>query len=233
MEIYGIEKLTLVDYDGHTACILFTGGCNFHCGYCHNSSLVETEKNYQRIPHDELFAYLKKRKGLLDGVAITGGEPTLNKDLPDFIKEIKDIGYDVKLDSNGTNPEMLISLANQKLVDYFAMDIKSIPQNYSEVVGKKLSDTVMNNLYRSVDFLKNSGVNYEFRTTLISQYHTKEVMLGIAEWIKGAKKYVLQRFINSESCLSSDGLTPIDKEVALEYKTMLSELLPNVLLRAY
>ena len=203
MEIYGIEKLTLVDYDGHTACILFTGGCNFRCGYCHNSSLVETEKNYNRIPHDELFQYLKKRKGLLDGVAITGGEPTLNHDLPDFIKEIKDIGYDVKLDSNGTNPKMLVRLLDMKLVDYLEMDIKSTPQNYSAVVGKRLSDAVMNNLFESVDILKNSGIRYEFRTTLIKEYHTEEVMLGIADWIQGAEKYAMQRFNVSDSCIDA------------------------------
>ena len=233
MDIYGIEKLTLVDYDGYTACILFTGGCNFRCGYCHNAALVDVRRNYSLIPDEEIFDYLNKRYGLLDGVAITGGEPTLNSDLPDFIRRIKDIGYSVKLDSNGTNPQMLEKLWRVKLIDYVAMDIKSTPERYSDVVGIPISEHTMDKILTSIEFLKTSGIAYEFRTTLIAQYHTAEVMAGIADLIAGAQKYAMQRFNNTESCLAAEGLTAVDKARALEYREIMYPKLSNILLRGF
>lgn len=230
MRIYGMEKLSLVDYDGKVACTLFTGSCNFRCGFCHNSPLV---LDYQILPvleEEEIFAYLKKRKGILEGVCISGGEPTLEKDLACFIEKVKDLGYSVKLDSNGTNPEVIKSLFENGLIDYLAMDIKNDKEHYASIIGFDKFDT--KKVEKTVDFLLNNNFPYEFRTTLIKEFHTKENVKLIGEWIKGANKYFLQKFKDSDSCIKS-GLSPIDDKTVLEFKDILTKYVQNTFTRGY
>ena len=214
MNIGGLQKLTLIDYPGRVACTVFLIGCNFRCGYCYNPELVLPEqiKNQSIISEKEFFIFLKKRKGLLEGVVICGGEPTtqanevsaasqgntkcstsIHKGLIDFIKKIKKLGYLVKLDTNGSNPEMLKRLINEKLIDYVAMDIKAplSQEKYEKVTGVKID---INKVKKSIELIKNSGLDYEFRTTVIPTIHTKEDIVQITKEISPAKKYFLQNF---------------------------------------
>lgn len=230
MDILGLEKLSLVDFDGYVSATLFTGGCNFKCPFCHNSPLVLSHKALPVIPENEVLDFLKKRQGLLEGVCISGGEPTLNKDLPDFILKVKNLGYKVKLDTNGTNPTLVKSLFNDGLVDYFAMDIKNDRDNYAKIIGLDYYDT--KKVEQTVDFFLSENVDYEFRTTLIKEFHGKSNILSIANWIKGANKYFLQKFKNSESCIESH-LSPVEDKIALEFRDILLEYIPFVRLRGY
>ena len=218
MRICGLQKLTLLDYPKKTACTVFLGGCNFRCPFCHNGNLAE--ENYDTlISEDEFFSFLKKRSGLLDGVCITGGEPTLNPDLKDFIEKIKSLGYLVKLDTNGTNPKMLLELIQNNLIDYVAMDIKNSKSFYSETAG--ISGLELEKIEESVRILKTSGIDYEFRTTVVSELHTKENIEDIGKWLKGSKKYFLQSFRDSEFVLKK-GLTAPKKEELISYKELLT-----------
>jgi len=230
MIIQGLEKMSLVDYDGFVSATVFTGGCNFRCPFCHNSSLVLDSANLPVLSVEEVLSYLKKRKGLLDGVCVSGGEPTLNKDLPDFIRNLKDIGYSVKLDTNGTNPDMIKLLFEQNLIDYVAMDIKNSQSDYAEIIG--FSNYNLQNVIKSVDFLMNSGINYEFRTTLIKEFHSKQNIIDISKWIKGANKYFLQKFKDTGSCIKGN-LSPIDKDTAVDFQNVLTKTIPNTFLRGY
>ena len=187
----GIEKFSLIDFPGKTSCILFTIGCNFRCPYCHNPELVD-ETVETKISEEEILDFLKTRVNLLDGVVITGGEPTLHSDLLAFIQKIKDLGFLVKLDSNGTNPKMLHEALDKKLVDYVAMDMKSPLSKYSQTVARPVDTKAIR---ESIYLLLNSNINYEFRTTLIKAMVTPEDVLEIAQEIKGAKNYYLQKFI--------------------------------------
>lgn len=203
MLIGGLEKLTLVDYPGKVACTVFTLGCNFRCGFCHNPELVNlgaklpSAKEGSLAPKSRLiseksfFDFLKKQKNYLDGVCITGGEPTLHKDLPDFIKKIKKSGFFVKLDTNGSNPVMLKNLINKKMIDYVAMDIKTSAENYNKVSNCGID---VEKIKTSVELIKNSTIDYEFRTTILPGVHTKEDIIEIGKWLKGAEKYYLQQF---------------------------------------
>ena len=194
MILGGLQKTTLIDFPGKIAATVFTSGCNFFCGWCYSSELVTPEKikKHPIIPEQEVLAFLESRKGLLEGVVICGGEPTLQKDLPEFIKKIKDMGFLVKLDSNGSNPAMLDNLINDKLIDYVAMDIKTFKENYFSVLNGKV---VVDDIQKSIDILKNSGIDYEFRTTVVPTIHEKEDFIKIAQWIGGPDiKYYLQKF---------------------------------------
>ena len=182
------------------------------------------------MPEEEILDYLKKRQGILEGVCITGGEPTLHKDLPQFCEKVKNLGYKVKLDSNGTNPDMLKTLAGANLVDYFAMDIKNDKQNYGTIIGIPNYDT--KKVEQSVKFLMESGVAYEFRTTIIDEYHKEENIKNIADWIKGANKYFLQKYKDNENCIRH-GLTAVPTEVAKGYVEILSKSIKKVSLRGY
>ncbi|MBQ0098951.1 MAG: anaerobic ribonucleoside-triphosphate reductase activating protein, partial [Firmicutes bacterium] len=185
MELFGIEKLSLVDYDGKVASTVFTSTCNFRCGFCHNGPLVLDADKLEALDIEkDVISYLQKRKGIIEGVCITGGEPTLQKDLPDFCERIKNLGLSVKLDTNGTNPKMVKSLYQNGLIDYFAMDIKNDKENYAEIIGLKQYDT--KTIEETIDFFITGNCDYEFRTTLINEYHKKENIERIAEWIKGA-----------------------------------------------
>lgn len=197
MLIGDYQKLTLIDYPGKLAAIVFTVGCSFRCSFCHNPELVENSghwKIYQENAQQkekEFFDFLAKRKGLLDGVCITGGEPTLQPDLLEFMEKIKNMGFAVKLDSNGTHPEVLREAVDKKLVDYLAMDIKHSPKKYSAAAGVAAD---MEKIGESVNIIRESGVDYEFRTTVVPSIHREEDFEEIAEWIAGAPVYYLQAY---------------------------------------
>lgn len=201
MIIGGLEKLTLLDYPEHLAAIIFTQGCNFRCHFCYNPMLVlpreggdeknKKEKGFSQLSLKNLFLFLSERFGRLEGVVITGGEPTLHPDLPSFIKKIKKIGYRVKLDTNGTNPFMLAQLIKNKLIDYIAMDIKAPFSKYQSVVGASVD---CNNLQKSVKIIMKSGLPYEFRTTVVPGLLLPDDFAAMGESIKGASKWYLQRF---------------------------------------
>jgi len=192
MNIGGFQKVTLIDYPGKIAATVFTVGCNFLCPYCHNSELVDGKKskNQPRTDQTEIFKFLATRQGLLEGVCITGGEPTLQSDLPEFIKKIKDLGFLVKLDTNGSNPQMLADLLEEKLIDFVAMDIKAPLEKYKKVVGENIN---LEDIQRSVDLVR-SAPDYEFRTTVLPVLHTRKDILSIGRWLQGSKKYYLQQF---------------------------------------
>jgi len=226
MKISGLQKVSLVDYDEHIACTIFTSGCNFACPFCHNAGLVQGTE--PEIPVSEILEYLDKRKNVLNAVCISGGEPTLHRDLPEFISKIKKLGYLVKLDTNGTNLEILKSLVENNLIDYIAMDIKNSPEKYN------LTANISQNFSpkESIDYIMNCGLPYEFRTTLVNGHHTEEDIIKIAELIKGANKYYLQKFEDSGNCLKS-GLSEIDFKTAQHYQAILSKHVPNTKLRGY
>lgn len=201
MIIKGFQKLTLLDYPGRTACTVFTGGCNFRCPFCHNALLV-TEQDNDFYPEEDVFEHLKMRKNVLDGVAVTGGEPLLQKDIERFLYEIKDLGYDIKLDTNGSFPEKLAGILELGLADYVAMDIKNSPTKYAETIGLKAFDLAP--VQESINILKNSGVDYEFRTTVTADFHTKDSMKELSEWIMNTPKYFLQNFVDSGQLIDSN-----------------------------
>ena len=212
MQINGFQKLTLLDFPGKVACIVFTPGCNFRCPFCHNASLV-THIDGERIEEEEILSYLKKRQGLLDGVVVTGGEPTLQGDLTDFLGKVKALGYAVKLDTNGTSPEKLKFLVEQGLVDYVAMDIKNTAAKYPVTAG--CGSAVLGKVEESIDFLLADTVDYEFRTTVTAELHTPQDIGDIAKRIKGAKRYFLQNFIDSGDIVSP-GNSPVTPQVMAE-----------------
>ena len=228
MRISGIEKLSLVDYPGYCCAVLFTGGCNFLCPFCHNSGLVVQE--HQILDNDEIMAFLRKRYGILEAVVISGGEPTLQHDLIDFIREVKEIGYKVKLDTNGTNPKVLRKIVEEGLVDYVAMDIKNAFDKYPEITGKPQVD--IHKIRESVEILKSGNIEYEFRTTLVREYHDVDAIRAMAQDISGAKRVYLQHFVDNDSCISG-GLSDIKKEEAEEYKEVLAGCIDEVSLRGY
>ena len=228
MKFYGMQKMTLLDYPGYVACTLFTGGCNFRCPFCHNALLVlELDEDYT-IPEEEVLAFLKKRQGLLDGVCVTGGEPLINKDIGDFLSKVKALGFKIKLDTNGTNPALLKELVSQNLVDYVAVDIKNSPDKYAETVGLKSFD--MSPVNETVNFLLSGAVDYEFRTTVTKQFHTVESMEEAARFIKGAKRYFLQNFVDSGNLIGS-GITGQSKEEMEKMLAVVKKYVPDSHLR--
>lgn len=223
MVIKGLQKTTLLDYPGKVAATVFLGGCNMRCPFCHNMDIVkpdiEDEGDYSV---SEILDFLKSRKGILDGVCITGGEPTINPDLPDFIARVKELGYSVKLDTNGTNPDMVKSLVQNGLIDYVAMDIKSSPAMYEAASGTDGIKLV--NIKETVDYLigvKSGDFDYEFRTTVVDAFHNREVMEDIGKLIKGAGKYYLQGFVDSEY-VPDHSLKEVSKEELSEFVKIMS-----------
>ncbi len=231
MKFLGMEKMSLVDYDGLVATTVFTGGCNFKCPFCHNAPLVSGYENLPTLDQSEIFSYLEKRKGIIDGVCITGGEPTLHSDLPLFMEKVKKLGYKVKLDTNGTNPQLVKNVFENGLCDYFAMDIKNDKDNYAKIIGYDKFDT--KNVEKTVEYFLTPNADYEFRTTLIKEYHSTENILKIAEWIKGAKRYFLQKFKSGDNCLNADGLEPVDNQTTKKYIEILRNYIPFVMARGY
>lgn len=209
MKINGFQKLTLLDYPEKMACIVFTAGCNFRCPFCHNASLVTHIDNSLIYTEEEIFAYLKKRKGLLDGVCISGGEPLLQPDIEEFIKKVKELGYAVKLDTNGSFPDKLISIVNKGLIDYVAMDIKNCREKYPKTSG--VSNFKIEDIEKSIEFLLNGTVDYEFRTTVAEGLHTVEDIEKIADRLSGANKYFLQNFTDSGDIIG-EKMAPVKNE---------------------
>lgn len=196
MKIHGLQKMTLLDYPGKVACTVFLGGCDFRCPFCHNAELLDMNAPAV-LDEKELFSFLSKRQGILDGVAVTGGEPTLRADLPELLREIKNLGFLVKLDTTGNHPDMLKKVVGEGLVDYVAMDIKNSKERYAETIG--LTGFDIRRVEESAEFLINGDVDFEFRTTVIKQFHDEDSFRGIAEWIRGAKAYYLQNFVDRDT----------------------------------
>ena len=194
--------MSLIDYPGKIAAVLFTVGCNFRCGFCHNPELVlSSDFKVERINEKEIFDFLKSRQGLLEGVVITGGEPTLQNDLLEFVRKIKNLGFLMKIDTNGANPEMIEKLNQEKLVDFWAMDIKAPLEKYKAVAGAPIN---LEDIKKSIELIKKSGADYEFRATLVEGTHTAEDVLEMAKMIGGAKKFILQKFVSREKLVNPD-----------------------------
>lgn len=223
----GIEKLSLVDFDGYISCTLFTSGCNYRCPFCHNSPLIKEQPS---LNMEEILNYLSVRKKMLDAVVITGGEPTLHKELPSVLKQIKDLGYIIKLDTNGTNPKNLKELIDKKLIDYVAMDIKASSNCYSLVTG--VINPFLDNIKESINILKTLNINFEFRTTLVKEFHSLDSINEMKELVSGAKKLYLQKFVLRDTCLNQK-LHEVDLETAKCYKSILEEVVEKVFLRGY
>lgn len=229
MLISGLQKLTLLDYPGKMACTVFTGGCNFRCPFCHNSSLVLPERLVSDISEESVLGFLQKRRGMLEGVAITGGEPLLQKDIAAFLRKVRDMGYSIKLDTNGSFPEKLEEIIREGLVDMVAMDIKNSPALYGKTVGLENFD--LSRVERSRELLMKGSVDYEFRTTLVKGLHTISSVREMAEWISGAKKYYLQQYRESGDIINNEGLSAFNEEEMNALKAAAAEFVPAVQLR--
>lgn len=228
MKIYGLQKLTLLDYPKKTACTVFTGGCNFRCPFCHNALLVTDIDSSNTYTEEEILDFLAKRKGLLDGVCITGGEPLMQSDIAEFIKRIKELGYKVKLDTNGTFPERLKELLENRLVDYVAMDIKNSKEKYAKTAG--IENINLSHIEKSINMLKLSDIDYEFRTTVVKEFHTVSDIEKIAEWIKGAKGYFLQNFEDSGNLIGTN-LSAVEKQTLDMMKNCAKVFVQNTQIR--
>ncbi len=227
MQIGGLQKLTLIDFPGRLAATVFLTGCDFRCPFCYSAELVLPQKikSQPKLSQKEFFDFLKDRKGLLEGVVICGGEPTINRNLAQFIKKIKDLGYLVKLDTNGSNPVMLKTLIDKKLIDYVAMDVKAPKEKYKEVVGLLgcWTDKILRNIEKSINILKESKIDFEFRTTVIPNLLKKEDILKIAHWIKPAPKYFLQNFRPEKTIDPKfEKIKPYPQEYLLEIQKAIS-----------
>ena len=230
MKVTGIQKLTLLDYPGVVACTVFTAGCNFRCPFCHNAMLVLPEQiDDECLTDDEVFGFLKKRRGVLDGVAVTGGEPLLHADMPEFLARVKELGYKIRLDTNGSNPELLSEIVKNKLVDRVAMDIKNAPEEYARTIGLKSFDIAP--VERSKEMLLRGDIDYEFRTTVVKGIHTKESLIGAAKWIEGAKEYYLQQFKDSGNLILPDGLSAYDEKQMHALADAVRDYVPTVEVR--
>ena len=228
MKIYGLNKTTLLDYPGRVAATIFLGGCNFRCPFCQNSSLVLNPDRQPEIPEEEVLSFLKKRKGILEGVCVTGGEPTLSPELPEFLKKIQDLGYPVKLDTNGSRPQVLKDLASRNLIQMTAVDIKACPNNYPSLCGLVHPD--LDSIKETVDFLINGSLDYEFRTTVVRELHTEQDFIQIGQWIAGAKAYYLQAYRDSEEVLQP-GFSSYSQKELMYFRDILKRTIPLVELR--
>lgn len=228
MNFVGLDKLSLLDYEDKIACVLFFKQCNFRCPFCHNGLTVIGSNEF--IEWNEVMNYLKSRKGVMDAVVISGGEPTLMDDLEDKIRDIKSLGLLVKLDTNGTNPEIVKHLYQEKLIDYVAMDIKNCHVKYAITTGVKNVD--MEKIKETINFLVNCGIDYEFRTTLVDEFHECDDMYGLGELIKGAKRLYLQKFVEREGCFEK-GLHVVNIDKAEGFKKILEKYVNEVNLRGY
>lgn len=229
MIIAGIQKTSLIDYPKKICTVIFTRGCNFFCGFCHNPELVIPDKYNKKIPLYQIFDFLKKRKNIIEAVTITGGEPTIYKNLPSFIKKIKKLGYFIKLDTNGSNPIMIKQLINDNLIDYVAMDIKNSLDKYDKTTCRKVNKQ---NIQQSINIIMTSGVDYEFRTTVVPGLHTKNDFIKISHWLKGANKYFLQNFRPGKTIDEKYNiLKPYTRSELREFKLILAENIKTVKIR--
>lgn len=228
MQICGFNKTTLLDYPDHLACGIFLGGCNFNCPFCQNGTLVLSPSSQPSIPKEEILAHLKKRKGILEGICISGGEPTLAPDLLDFMKEIKELDYNIKLDTNGYKPEVVKAVIEQGLVDYIAMDIKSSKEEYPVLCGKP--NLEIERIVETVSIIQTVGIKHEFRTTVVNPFHTEASFEAIGQWLQSDSPYYLQEFRDSEDVIQP-GLSTFSQETMLHFKDILLPYLPNTHLR--
>ena len=228
MKIHGFQKLTMLDYPEKVACTLFTAGCNFRCPFCHNALLVTEIDPADIYPEEEVLAYLNKRKNVLDGVCVTGGEPLMHPDLPELLRKIKSLGYAVKVDTNGSYPDRLASLIAEGLTDYVAMDIKNSREKYALTVGVPGFDLAP--VEESVRLLLGGSLPFEFRTTVVKEFHEPEDIAAIADWISGAPRYFLQSFKESDHMIGS-GLHAHDPETLRKMKELAQLRIPDASLR--
>ena len=227
-DFVGLDKLSLLDYQDRMSCVLFSKACNFRCPFCHNGlTVLESDET---IPWNEVMDYLKLRRGMLDAVVVSGGEPTLLPGLVDKLKDIKSLGYEIKLDTNGTNPDLVEQYIKLGLIDYVAMDIKNSEEKYPMTSGVKQVD--MESIKRSIKLLKEAGIAYEFRTTLVDEFHKLEDMDGLGSLIKGAKVLYLQKFVDRDGCIQR-GLHEVNEETANKFKEILLKYVDKVELRGY
>ena len=229
MNIAGLQKTSIIDYQHHVCCVVFLSGCNFRCGFCHNPELVLGIESSPPVSAEDFFSFLKDRQKWLDAVCITGGEPTLSKDLQDFIRKIKLLGYKVKLDSNGTNPKVLEELFKNNLIDYIAMDIKTILNKYESVVNATVD---LEKIQQSISLIMNSGIDYEFRTTVVPGLHCADDFEKVGEWLHGAKRFVVQNF-RPGKCLNKkfEKILPFSKKDIESFKVTLEKNIDEVLVR--
>ena len=227
MLIKGLQKTTLLDYPSKVAATVFTGGCNFRCPFCHNASLVTHIEADGVIDENELLSFLSKRRGILDGICITGGEPLLQKDIADFCSRVKALGLLIKLDTNGSRPEELRELISEGLIDYVAMDIKNSKELYARTCG---TDEFPSGVEESISVIMNSGLPYEFRTTVVRELHSAESIADLCKWIAGAERYYLQGFIDSGDLIGG-GLSAYSAEEMNELLSVAREYIPSTELR--
>lgn len=227
MVIHGLQKMTLLDYPGKVACTVFLGWCDFRCPFCHNWELIDGSAPAE-MDDSKLMSFLEKRRGILEGVAITGGEPMLNKDLPDFLRRIKALGYPVKVDTNGNHPEMLKAVLDESLVDYVAMDVKNSLDKYALTIGLDSFDT--SNIQESIRLIMGSGTDYEFRTTVVEQLHDENSFKGIGELISGARRYYLQKFTDRDT-VPFEGLSAPADDKMREYAEIIRPFVQSAELR--
>ncbi|MCR5614797.1 MAG: anaerobic ribonucleoside-triphosphate reductase activating protein [Saccharofermentans sp.] len=229
MRLGGLQKLTLLDYPGLVACTVFTVGCNMRCPFCQNASLVNRIEEENLLSEEEFFSFLKKRQGILDGVCITGGEPTLQPDLKEFIAKIKSMGYKVKLDTNGSFPDKVKEILDSGNVDFVAMDLKNTLDRYAETVGVPGFDT--SKIVESIRIIKESGVEYEFRTTVVSPLHRPEDFGELAKLVEGSPRYFLQNFVDSGDLVAGDGMKELTKEEISAALANAKEIIPQAKIR--
>ena len=227
MRIYGLQKMTLLDFPGHVACTVFLGGCDFRCPFCHNYELVDGTAE-PVMEEEELLAFLKKRQGLLDGVAFTGGEPCLHRDLPELLQKIRGLGYAVKLDTNGCHPELLRSILDDRLADYVAMDIKNSPEKYAQTSGTDHVD--MDKIRESITLIMDKSPDYEFRTTVVEELHSEEDFPKMGELIRGAEKYFLQGFTDRDT-VPCEGFHAPSPEKLHRYAEIMRPYVSHIALR--
>lgn len=230
LKIGGMQKMTLLDYPGKAACTIFLSGCNFKCPFCHNRDLVFIPEGYEFFEVSEVLAYLEKRKGILDGVCISGGEPLLQENLQLLIEKIRELGYQVKLDTNGGYPQRLKNVVEKGLVDYVAMDVKNSPEKYAQTLGMNPEAFNLEPIKESMEFLKSCGIEHEFRTTVVRELHTAEDLKAIGEWLGPDETYYLQQFTDAGNVIQS-GFTAYTKEEMEELRDAVAPLVPSVTLR--
>ena len=228
MQIEGVQKLTLLDFPGHVACTVFTPGCNFRCPFCHNASLVVNAPAKGAQDPEELFRFLSKRRGILDGVALTGGEPLLQQGVEEFLRRVKELGFKTKLDTNGSFPDRLRAILDAGLADYVAVDIKNSPAKYPLTTGCTADFTAQ--LSQTIKLLAQSGIDYEFRTTIVAEYHTDADILAMGEWINGAPRWFLQKFEDSGELICG-GLHAADEETMNRFLQLAKPFVGHAALR--
>lgn len=230
MHIHGYSQLTLLDYPGKIACTVFCGSCNFRCPFCHNASLVLDPSSIPAISEDSILEHLHKRASALEGICITGGEPTLQKDLPSFIRRLRaETELKIKLDTNGSQPDVVAALLSEGLIDFVAMDIKSSPEGYASAVG--LPSFSMDEIFRSVDLIREKAPDYEFRTTVVEGIHTEADFIHIGRWLSDSKAYYLQAYKNSGELISPDGLSAASRDTMFHYRDILLPYIPSTQVR--